>query len=215
MGGGPEYATNGTRIGEDGVSSITWNVACDVSETGWVKSVQAIISVDCQSGSHTPPSASLQLRWKNFTDNPGGSFATLVTGSGELRGGASAGAISNTDPIGDVQNCPSDVVDASEEVENESPLQSASLSASQEDQIETQWCVDMSNALDGKEYQFELYNATEPESCGTCTPTITIFAEAPAEADELADEIGRQVQASMDAGQMIGLGRMGRLYRIG
>ena len=38
---------------------------------------------------------------------------------------------------------------------------------------------------------------------------------APAEAEELAAGISRQVQASMGAGQMIGLGRMGRLYRFG
>ncbi len=38
---------------------------------------------------------------------------------------------------------------------------------------------------------------------------------APAEAEELANEVERQVRASMDDGQMIGLGRMGRLYRLG
>lgn len=200
MGGAPEYATNGTRIGVDGAGSITWNVACDVGEIDWDKADQAIISVDCQSGTHTPPSASLQLRWRNLTDSPGGAFNTLVTGSGELRAGTSAGAISNTDAVGDPQNCPSDVIDASEEVENESPLQSASLSASQNDQIETQYCVDMSNALDGKEYQFELYNATETESCGTCIPTITIFEEAPAEADEIISKLNENLNGPINNG---------------
>lgn len=174
--GAPEYVTNGTRIGKDGAGSITWDVACDVSETGWTKTTKAIVSVDCVSDTHTPPSASFQLRWRNLTDSPAGAFATLVQGSGELRAGTSAGAISNTDPVGDPQNCPSDVIDASEEVENEATLQSASLSASQNDQIETHWCVDMSNALDGKQYQFALWNVGDNESCGTCVPTITIFS---------------------------------------
>lgn len=172
MGGAPEYATNGTRIGKDGVSSITWNEACDVSVTGWLETEQAIISVDCTSSTHTPPSASLQLRWRVS----GGSFAAL-TNSGALQGGASAGAINNTDPVGDPQNCPSDVIDASEECENENPLQSASLSASQDDQIETQWCIDMSNAVYDAVYEFELFNTTETESCGQCIPTITIRSD--------------------------------------
>lgn len=173
--GAPEYITNGTRIGEDGAGVITWDEACDVSKTGWVKTNKAIVSVDCQSGTHTPPDDSFQLRWRNLTDSPAGAFNTLITGSGELRAGTSAGAISNTDPVGDPQNCPADTIDASEEVENETPLQSASLVASQNDQIETQWCVDMSNALDGKEYQFALWNVDDNESCGTCVPTITTF----------------------------------------
>lgn len=41
------------------------------------------------------------------------------------------------------------------------------------------------------------------------------FCLAPEEAEELASEIERQVEASMKPGQMIGLGRMGRLYRFG
>lgn len=196
MGGAPEWATNGTRIGVDGAGSITWNVVCDVSETGWVKTNQPIISVDCQSGSHTPPTGSFQLRWRNFTDSPGGAFAPLSV-VGELQRGISAGCISNTDPVGDVQNCPSDVVDASEECENETPLQSASLSASQNDQVEIQYCIDFSNALDGKEYQFELYNMSETESCGICVPTITTFIEIQGEIDEVMGIAWDNVDAFM------------------
>ncbi len=190
--GAPEYVTNGTRIGKDGAGSITWNEACDVSVINWLETEQAIISVDCFSDTHTPPSASFQLRWRNLTDSPGGAFNTLVTGSGELRAGTSAGAISNTDPVGDPQNCPSGVIDASEEVENEDPLQSASLSASQNDQIETQWCVDMSNAVYVAIYEFELYNTTENESCGQCVPTIRIRAD-PVGANYSGKGVGRGI----------------------
>ncbi len=200
MGGGSDYALNpvaNTRIGEDGAGSITWNVACQIDEVDWVKTVQAIISVDCLSGAHSPGSESFQLRWRNLTD--AGSFATLTT-SGELRRGISAGAINNTDPVGDPQNCPSGTIDASEEVENESPLQSASLSASQNDLIETQWCGDMSNALDGKEYEFDLYSQTEGASVGVCTPTITIFEEAPAEADEKISKLNENLNGPINNG---------------
>ena len=169
--GAPEYVTNGTRIGVDGAGSITWNEACDVSVNGWVKTDQAIISVDCVSDTHTPPSDSFKLRWQIS----GGSFADFTqSGINALGAGQSAGAISNTDPVGDPQNCPADVIDASEEVENESPLQTASLAASQNDQIETQWCVDLSNAAFDAVYEFELFNVDNGESCGQCVPTITI-----------------------------------------
>lgn len=38
---------------------------------------------------------------------------------------------------------------------------------------------------------------------------------APAEAEELGAELDLQIAASMDPGQMIGLGRLGRLYSFG
>ena len=70
-------------------------------------------------------------------------------------------------------------MDASEEVENENPLQTANLSCAKNNFIETQWCVDMSNAIDGKLYDFELYDATEGASCGTLAANIKTWAEAP------------------------------------
>lgn len=178
MGGGPEYATNGARIGIDTAGSISWQAICDNDVIDWDKADKAIVSVDCTSSSHTPPSASFQLRWQNQTDAPMGPYVPLTT-SGELQRGISAGCITNTDPVGDIQNCPSDVIDASEEVENENPLQSASLSASQDDQIEMQFCVDFSNAHDGDRYRFELYNVTEDELCGALVARITVYIEPP------------------------------------
>ncbi len=67
------YSLDGERIGVDGASSITWNVACEISETGWGLADQAIISVNIFSSSHTPATESFKLRWRNATD--GGSFA--------------------------------------------------------------------------------------------------------------------------------------------
>ena len=193
--GAPEYITNGTRIGVDGAAVITWNEACDVSVVNWLETNQAIISVDCVSSSHTPPSDSFKLRWRV----QGGAFADL-TGAGALRAGTSAGCISNTDPVGDPQNCPADTIDASEEVENESPLQSASLQATQNDQIETQWCVDMSNAVYTKVYEFELFNVDDGESCGICTPTITIRADPVGPGESVKREIGRGILEGIGLG---------------
>lgn len=161
------------RLGEDGVS-ITWNVACDTNITGYDKTTQIIVSAWFRSTDHSPSNITLKLRWRNVTD--GGSFADLVTGSGELRAGTSSGAITNGDQVSASSGC-DDAVGGDEEIENESPLLSGTFSGhGKNDHIETQWCVDFSNALDGKEYEFELYNNTGGSSIGTLPATITTEA---------------------------------------
>lgn len=176
MGGGPVYSVSGSRIGQDGASSISWQASCEVDVSGWVKTNKIIIAGVLTTGEHAPSAGSFQLRWRNVTD--AGSFAILVSGSGELRAGTSAGCITNTDPVGAFSGCAGATPTDDEEVENESPLQTASLQCVRDEFIETQWCVDFSNALDGKEYEFELYNATATESCGTLAASITTFIEA-------------------------------------
>lgn len=171
--GGSDYSTDSSRIGKDGAVSISWQGNCDIDITNYVKNDKAIIAATLTSAAHTPPSQSFQLRFRNFTDSPGGAFSTLITGSGALRAAASAGCISNTDPVGSASGCAGGSVDASEEVENESPLQTASLSCVKNNYIETQWCVDFSNASGEKEYEFEIYDATAGASCGVLLATVT------------------------------------------
>lgn len=168
--GGSDYTVSDSRIGQDAVSNIIWRGNCGLDVLDWVKTNKAIIAASITSSAHAPASESFQLRWRNLTD--AGSFATLTT-SGELRRGISAGCITNTDTVGDPSLCPFDIPDDSEEVENESPLQTASMSCAKENYIFTQWCVDFSFALDTKEYEFEIYSQTESASCGVCPSTIT------------------------------------------
>lgn len=168
---GSDFSFDSARIGQDGASSITWQAVCGTSVADWVKTNKAIISVFITSASHTPASEALKLRWKNLTD--GGSFADLTT-SGELQRGVSAGCITNADPVGSSAGC--QTADNDEEVENETPLLSGSLTCNQNGFIETQWCVDFANALDNKQYQFEIYSETETAAIGTLTVTITTEA---------------------------------------
>lgn len=172
-----DYTLDGSRIGIDGASSISWQGVCEALIADWDKSDQAIVAATAASGSHTPASESFQIRWRNKTDYPAGAFAALITGSGELRAGTSAGCITNTDPVGANCGCHDVALGDTEETENESPLQTASLSAGTKDySIEVQACVDFSNALDGKEYEFELYSITGTASVGILTATITVTA---------------------------------------
>ena len=171
-----DYNEDGARIGLDGASSITWQAACEVAVIDWDKTDQVIFSAHANSTSHAPASESFRLQWRNVSDS--GTFADLVTGSGELRAGISAGAIINTDPVGSSDGCGTGTPSQTEEVENESPLQTASLTATKNNSLEMQWCIDFSNALDSKEYAFQLYSVTGGEALGQCTPTITTDAGA-------------------------------------
>ena len=176
-----DYVMNGARIALDGVSSLTWQAICSTNVTGWDIDDQAIIASTHYTQSHTPVGESFKLRWRNATD--GGSFADL-TDSGELQRGISAGCISNGDRVADGSGCGiyQDDPNVDEEVENESPLQTATLTATaKQNEVEIQWCVDFSNALYSKEYEFELYSVTGAETLGTLDTTITTGAAPAAE----------------------------------
>jgi hypothetical protein len=171
------WVVDSIRFGADGGASVSWDEACDVSSVDWDTAVKLIVSASLHSSDHTPGSKSLKLRWRNKTDNPTGSFADLVTGSGELRAAASAGALSNTTtPVTTAAGCDTTALD--EEVENESPLQSGTFSPEKNAIIETQWCIDVSNA-DSDEYEFEIFNVTDDESNGAFAYTVTVAAAAP------------------------------------
>ena len=168
------WSLSDIRFGQDGASSVSWSAACNTSKTGWDKSNKLIVSAYVTTNDHSPGSKSMKLRWRNKTDNPSGSFADFVTGSGELRAGASAGALSNGTTVTTAAGCRPAAY--SEEMENESPLQSQSFSPAKSDYIEMQWCIDMSNAHDADEYEFELWDVTGSASLGISSYTVTIQA---------------------------------------
>lgn len=175
-----DYNPDGARIGKDGAVTITWQAACDTSVTDWTKTDEVIFSANAASGSHTPDLESFKLQWRNKSDS--GAFADLVTGSGELRAGTSAGCITNGNPVGSSDGCGQGTMADSEEIENESPLTTISLDgATKYDHVEIQGCVDFTNALDGKEYAFQLYSVTTASALGEFTPTITTYIEPSAE----------------------------------
>ena len=145
--GGTEYAVDGSRIGLDQAGAIAWQEACDTVVTGWDIADQAIVAITAQCGAHTPPGESFKIRWRNKTDSPAGAFADLVTGSGEIRVGASAGCITDTDPVGAECGCEAVQITDSEECETASPAQTGTLTvAAKLDSVEVQVCVDFTNA---------------------------------------------------------------------
>lgn len=182
--GDSDYDLSNSRGGNDGASSISWLAACDINLADYVKTNKAIIAFLLTSTAHTPNPESFKIQWRN-TD--GGTFADLITGSGELRAGVSAGCITNTDPVGSGSGC-GGTIDASEELENESPLQSASLAASQNDYIELQACVDFSNALDGNIYEFQVYSVSASAVCDGTSVTVTTDGLATLSELEIIDD---------------------------
>ena len=167
-----DYEVDGSRIGVDGAGAVSWSAVCDTPVAGWNEGNQLIISISATSSSHTPGTESFQIRWRVS----GGSFAA-ITDAGALRNGLSAGYLSNVDPVGSGAGCQGAAIGGSEETENESPQQTAGLSAgTKNDSVEVQACIDMSNAVYSAVYEFELYSITETETCGQALATITIRA---------------------------------------
>ncbi len=190
------WVAEDVRYGEDGASSITWSAACNTSVTGWDAATQLIVAAWFSSSDHSPGSKYVQLRWRNKTDNPTGSFANLVTGSGELRAGTSAGCITNADPVGSSSACQTSTY--SEEIENESPLESQSFSPAKSEYIETQWCVDMSNAHVGDEYEFEIYDVGGAASLGIFANTVTTAASEIIQIGQaIMSQVGRDLVVNM------------------
>ncbi|KKN86544.1 hypothetical protein LCGC14_0267200 [marine sediment metagenome] len=175
-----DYDSEGGRIAKDHATTMTWEAACGVDVTGWVKTNKLILSYGIVSTKHTPTAASFTLQWRNVTD--AGSFTNLVSGSGELRTGVSAGLLVNNDPIGDSAGCESGTLDSeSHEIDTESPYTTASVTGTQNNGIEFQFLIDMSNALDNKQYEFRLYDETQGSALST-----TLAAQVTTEAGVLS-----------------------------
>jgi hypothetical protein len=180
-----DYAVDGSRIGEDGASSVSWSAVCDTDVTNWSKSTKAVVAISASSGSHTPATESFKIQWRNLTD--GGSFAD-ITNSGELRNGTSAGALSNGTSVTTPAGCGTGSLQDSEECENETPHLTGGLAQSSKDNhIEVQSCIDFTYALAGKEYEFRLWSDTDGSSAGTASATITVTAPVTYNIDRTID----------------------------
>ena len=175
------YVTN-IRYGEDGASSPSWTVACDTSRTGQSKSNLVVIATFLGTDSHTGATEQFLLRWRNHTDNPTGNFVNVATGQ-EIQPGDSAGALVNGTTVTNTAGCQA-TISGNEEVENESPLQTGDLAGTKFDWLEIQWCIDLSSAGDGDEYEFEVYSSTGAASCGIFTYTLTIEAAPQSDKDD-------------------------------
>lgn len=155
---------NATRVNQA-------NEDADVAD--WAKADDFIVCAMVEALGHGGTSGTLQLRWRNVTDS--GSFIVL-SGSGELtwsgttdlaNGNAVASGEEVCTPVGG-----SSLVDG---VEREG-ANDVSTTLAQNEYAEHQWAIDASGGLDGKQYEFEIYDATAGAAVGTCLADITTLS---------------------------------------
>jgi len=169
MGGSP-FALSGSRIAN---ATRTWQAAEDAGVVDWVKTNDFIFAIAAESGAHAAAVGTLQIRWRNKTDE--GSFAVL-SGSGELTWSGVTDLVNDNAVTSGEAGCTGTGtwVDG---VEREG-ANDVTTDLAKAQWTEHQWAVDCSGAHDGDEYEFELYDATEGAAVGTCAATITMEAGA-------------------------------------
>ena len=206
------YYIRGGRIAKDGSVSITWQDACGVDITGYDKSDYAVIAFVTATEDHSGGSETLRLQWRDVTDS--GSFADVISGSGEVRAAASAGYLNNGDACGTLSGCNSDSLAGSEEVENESPME-ATINHSKFNDWELQFCVDMSNCEDGHEYEFQLYSQTGSAAVGVNPATITIDISQTEDTISRAGYINIEKVVTQSRAGYINVEKIATVYRSG
>ncbi len=163
-----------TRIAN---ATRTWQAACDTVVTNWTKTNEFII--DFQVGtSKGPIDRAYKLQWRNKTDNPTGSFTDV--GTGDILAGTATDLVDGNAVVwAEAAQCPSAEPTFQDGMENEGDNilpDSGVYSLADEYYTNFQWALNPSNALDSKEYEFQLYDVTEGAAIGIGLATITIAA---------------------------------------
>lgn len=167
IGGGSDFTLSGSRIAN---ATRTWQSVEDAVVTDWIKSNDFIFAIAAESGAHSSAIGTLQIRWRNKTDE--GSFA-LLSGSGELTWTADTDLVNGNAVVTGEKGCTSGLTTFVDGVEREG-ANDISTSLGNNEWTEHHWAIDCSNAHDGDEYEFELYDLTEGAAVGTCLATITM-----------------------------------------
>ena len=163
---GSDFDLTGSRL-QNATRVSQANEDADVVD--WVKDDAFILCAMVEALGHSGASGTLQLRWRNVTDS--GSFIVLSL-SGELTFGLTDLVNGNAVVSGEEVCTPvsgSTLVDGVErEFAND-----VSTTLAQNEYAENQWGVGTSGVLGGKQYEFEIYDATAGAAVGTCLAQIT------------------------------------------
>ena len=179
MGGGSAFEVGGgdKRWADDVAGSIVWGAVCGSNNPDGASaetSARYIISTNLTVTAHGGDTGAFTLQYENNTDNPG-TWADVATGE-EILPHTSLGAITNGDPVGDSNGCATNV--DSEEVEDESPLTSGSLTVGQNEFCELQYCISMASSLAGKVYNLRCWDETAGAVVAGSVMQITTAAGA-------------------------------------
>lgn len=186
--------------------------------TGWDKTADFIlgVQVDCEKG---PIARAYKLQWRQLPD---GTFAD-VGATGEISYAAvtvlvdgatlgSANKLCTGVPTGSTWQ------DGLESEDDNLLPDSGTYDLLDEYYTEFQWALDCSTALDGKEYEFQLYDVTLGAVIGVCPSTLTIatagetFYQATGGASAaITGAIGKGTSKSMGVASLAIVGALARI----
>jgi hypothetical protein len=152
----------------------------DGNVVDWVKANEIILAT-LVGTSKGPIARQYRLHWRNVTD--GGSFAEVAHSGGEIEW-----ALNSETVLSDGNSLPpgSFLCTATPEPAIQNGLENAednilpdgtTYSLADEYYTEFQWALSLDNALDGKQYEFELYDVTEGTVIGSILAQITTYIE--------------------------------------
>jgi len=169
---GSDFDLKGGRIGN---ANRSWAAAQDVGVVDWNKANDFIIAAMVEALGHSGGSSELRLEWRNLTD--GGTW-TVLGASGQLKYGATnlvdGNAVIHSEE-GVTATYPSYHDDGRE---NEGS-NARTITVAQYYHEEDQHSVSPADALDGKEYEFRIYDVGESAVVGTLLCTITMATGGP------------------------------------
>lgn len=174
---GSDFVLTGSRIADAtfAASIPDWQAAEDADVTDWDTGVDVIFAAMVETTKHGGASANIEIRWRNVTDS--GTFAAL-SASGELTWSGVTDLVNgNAVTSGEAGCTPTSGSTWANGTEREG-ANSVSTTIAQNEYTEHHWAVDFSNALDSKQYEFEIYDTTAGASLGTCAAQITTAAAA-------------------------------------
>ena len=176
MGAGPYFVVlSASRIANS--NRVDQSGSDDGNVVDWVKANEIILAT-LISTSKGPIARQYRLHWRNVSD--GGSFAQVAHAGGEVEW-----ALDSETVLSDgfflllgSKLCSATVgtwQDGSESTEDNILPDGTTYSLADEYYTEFQWGLSLDNALDGKQYEFELYDITEGVVIGTCGAQITTY----------------------------------------
>lgn len=181
MGGAPAFVIlSASRIADS--DKVDQSNSDDGNVVDWVKANEIILATQINT-SKGPIARQYRLHWRNVTD--GGSFAQVAHSGGEIEWAVAAETVLEDDiPVYQINKLcsatPEPTFQTGKQSEGDNILpDSGTYSLEDEYYTEFQWGLSLDNALDGKQYEFELYDVTEGTIIGTCGAQITTWIETP------------------------------------
>jgi len=150
----------------------------DADVTSWTKTNKIILATQIGYNAKDTAASAFKLQWRNVTD--AGAFAD-VAATGEVKYSATSAVLADGTAVTTTSRRGTAVADQTwqdglENLADNLLPDSGTLDLGSDYYTELQWGLDLSSALDGKQYEFRLWNNTSGLTVGTCAAQITTIS---------------------------------------